>query len=286
MMTSILLHIIRKLIFFGAVFVALHHSGAADIVDTNAIVQVIFSPSKEAFLLGEPVIIDCKIINQTNKDIALILGEHMPAFEFNYITKSASVTVKLINVCPLSQIATIKPKTEFNYPIVLDQWLTFTTNGQYEVKCSLRTGAKMHNDKLGNSKNALQYHIKSEEQLLTRTVRIIIKDGDPHELKSLVKLMTKQIKDSTGIDSSQEEFWGKAMSYFHSTDVIPELKAAASTTYLTPEIIKAFRRIGGPEAKQALQELSKSDNDDLASVAKAELYMMEKGSKEEFQIFD
>ena len=221
-------------------------------------VQVVFKAQGKSFLLGQPVILECEIRDLRPEAVTIDLGaDRLTAFTFSAIQTNGVVDKgppPIGGIVALGMI-TIKTNEPYRQQIILDQLLISESIGVHEIDC----GLKLRNTTVGNR------------------VSIEITPANDEQLRAYIQSMEKRIEGTRYKDESL--FLERALSFVHSAAVVPDLKKVveAQAKLGLYEVLKAFRRIGGPSARQALLDLTKSQNQELAVKAGLELKLLDAG---------
>jgi hypothetical protein len=237
--------------------------------------QVTFSfEVSTAVTLHEPVIFSVSVTNDSDRDLVVDLGlDRIERFQFELHSPTGSIRtirprpregaslVPRFVLRPSSSASDRRPGPEGDRFVgaylgqaVLDEWLDFSTVGEYvlHVKCD----------------GVIQPGSGVSTESITRegTFHIVVKPSDPERLRAKAQML---VQVSAAYDT-RHDFAIRQLMYMPDPAVIPELTTAIITTRRT-DLMATLVRIGGPDAKAALESLSHSPVDFVASAAKEAL---------------
>jgi hypothetical protein len=213
---------------------------------------VVFKTTKPSFLLGEPVILMCEVENRTEGTMDLDFGaDWVDAFDFELAIPHAEAILRDPHLqSGRSGKVRVEIRETCHLPIVLDRFLALNRAGSYNLKCTFRMG----------------------EQSVICPLTLKIDPEDGAKLRTaLAAMIDVALKDKR---KDMEEYYviKTALPYVHSRAAIPELLRAAQMGL--EDAVEALRRIGGSEATAALEQLTKSQNEEIAARAKSQLALM------------
>lgn len=220
---------------------------------------VTFKTTKPSFILGEPVILMCEVENRTGVAVDVDFGPGWAdAFNFELaVPNPTAISRNAHHKQGMSRSGKVRLEAgeSCHQPIVLDRFLTLNQAGNYSLKCTFRMG----------------------EQSIICPLTLKIDPEDGAKLRATLAAMIDVALADKKKDMEEYYVIKTALAYVHSPAAVPELLRAAQLGL--EAALEGLRRTGGAEATQALEQLMRSDNKEIAIKAKGELSLMKMAEK-------
>ena len=251
---------------------------------------VSFQVPKDQHAIGEPVVIVCELINRSPSEVPVELGwGGIANFTFRSPAKDTTIH-RRSPVLPAFTVEdenkVIKGRSTLKHRLILDEWISFTKAGSYDVEWAFKRGGV-------TLSGWFEVRVsQTDAEILRARVRTLVDQmlkaylGAIEPPRQWARELPSELEPPS-VDLEEFFFLDRALSFVHSPEAIAELKRGAkSCPHGNYEVVKAFRRIGGEQALRALEELSMSDIEPLRVLAAAELELMKLGSIDDLQYFD
>ena len=209
--------------------------------------------------LGEPAIMTARLYNTTGYRIVADFGVNdQTEFVFLHARPDGSQVRVKPSLTPASRMRTSRlmlRDTSYTASVVLDQWLDWSQAGRHTIDVEFHGSVRIDGgDPAG----------------LKRTARLAIdvKPRDPARLEKRGAEWLKQV--STLSPDSSARTAASALVAMQDPIAIPYLELATTRTR-SPQFVDALKSMSSPAAREALERLAKSQDQDVRSLAQRAL---------------
>ena len=209
--------------------------------------------------LGEPAIMTARLFNTTGYRIVADFGVNdQTEFVFLHARPDGSQARVKPSLTPASRMRTSRlmlRDTSYSASVVLDQWLDLSQAGRHTIDVEFHGSVRIDGgDPAG----------------LKRTARLAIdvKPRDPARLEKRGAEWLKQV--STLSPDSSARTAASALVAMQDPIAIPYLELATTRTR-SPQFVDALKSMSNPAAREALERLAKSQDQDVRSLAQRAL---------------
>ncbi len=229
-------------------------------------VKVTFSFVDSEIVVHQPVLLNFVVQNGLEQTIKLDLGcNRKEEFLFKIIfLNGKKVQLPQMRCDGLSRVGVIFIKSEESYSqnILLNEWIDFSSPGNYVVEGRL-------------TKPIETIDGKDLTVDLSFSLALEIKPENAEQLKKVSETLLKNILESNSYEKSAEA--ALALSYIKDPIAVPYLQAALTSNKLVETvIINTLRDLGGQTSVEALiGAISEKPNSEMASYAKSALKWIE-----------
>lgn len=208
--------------------------------------------------LHEPVVVTATIENRSPGTVTVDLGNHhVQQFAF-MLTSPRGVTVSArpqpeegLDAGPIVSIEAGQRNAE---PMVLNRWLQFEQPGTYELRIRF----------LGTVRAIATNTTLDVERMFVTNLTVLPRDAEQLKSKceSLAALVAHGRPASERIQALQQ------LAYVNDSVAVPYLRAAVEAGGNPSEAIEGLVRIGGQEARDALQAMAANPDRIVAAAAR------------------
>lgn len=236
-------------------------------------IRISYSPTKNAFVLNEPVTLDFNIENRSNQTINLNLGaDRKEVFLFTVVSPSGEkIVLPQLTKEGISRlgILSLEPQQTYSQKILLNEWFEFNFLGDYELEIRLA--------------NQFQAANKIALKNLSFRTTFKIEPENPNQLQEVCATLAEQLMKSEAYAEAAEA--ALILSYVKDPIAIPYLeKAIASNKMVESITIAGLGRIADYQSVQALIRVMNANRDsELSALAKAALVRI-KGQSSSIEI--
>lgn len=209
--------------------------------------------------LGEPAILTVRLENTTGYRIVADFGvSDQTEFVFRQTKPDGSVVRVTPALTPVTRLRTshlMLRGTSYTASVVLDEWLTFSQIGRYTLDVEFRGAVQIDGgDPAG----------------LKRTARLSIQIT-PRDAARLEKRGAEWLKQvSTLSPGGETRAAASALAAMSDPIAIPYLELATARTR-SSRFVDALNAMKGPDAREALERLARSQDPDVRALAQSAL---------------
>jgi len=209
--------------------------------------------------LGEPAIMTARLWNTTGYRVMADFGVNdQTEFVFLHTRPDGSKVRVKPSLIPASRLRTshlMLRDTSYTASVVLDQWLDLLQTGRHTLEVEFHGTVQIDG---------------GDPAAVKRTARLAIdvKPRDPARLEKRGAEWLKQV--STLSPGSDARTAASALATMQDPIVIPYLELATTRTR-SPQFVDALKSMGHPGAREALERLARSQDQDVRSLAQKAL---------------
>jgi hypothetical protein len=221
-------------------------------------IDVQFRFQERVVTLHEPVVLLFEVHNGLKQPITLTVGSLTRQF---YDLKLTTPRGQVLHKDPFNgQVdivtigngkITVEPGSDYNEPLVMNQWLPFASQGTYTLT-----------SKLTSDIETAEGSFLAESE----TAQLRINPRDPARLNKICAELARQVEMATSVDAAQ--FPARALSYVDDPIAVPYLAHVLSAHTLAYEkAVQGLERIGNDEAVEVLLSALNENYGDIAELA-------------------
>lgn len=210
-----------------------------------------------ALTLHEPVIVTVTLQNLLGEPIKLDLGWNRKiGFVITVRDPGGQVVRPTITPSGVGRAGRIElePNGEYSQPLVLNDWLPFDRSGLYHVEILLVGPIRTLSGRVvdGPRADGLNIQIGARNETLLQ--------------QSYQRLADAFMNSAGGVEQYQA---AQVLKYLNDPVGVPILRTVLdATSSADPLILEALRKIGTPESLGVLQDMTKSNMEDRAALAR------------------
>jgi hypothetical protein len=213
-----------------------------------------------AVTLGEPVVMTLRVLNDSDGAVRATLGfDRVGALFFEAIGPDARRQTghpQLREGGSRSEAVDVSPRSQYSQRIVVDEWVSFGVVGAHALNVrflgSLTAGP-------GVTLNVQRDHVFT----------VVVLPRDQGRLEELCRSLAGRLELPQGLPEYREAV--NELTFVRDPVAIPYSEAMAAREVFAPRLYETLAAIGTPEARQALERLSRHPTVWVAASAKAAL---------------
>lgn len=231
-----------RLTLFAIWLVTCSALGAEKLSAQNSGVTVAYSVEPSVITMHEPVIVRFDVFNGSTQPVTLRLGTDRKE-NFSLVIRGPDGSEHKRPPLPRREGAfrpgnvNLDPGERLRHQLLLDEWASFTTLGEYELDVRLLTPIEM---KSGVKIIAEPYH-----------TRLKVVPRDESHLKAACERLVQQIESTNDVGKMQDA--ASALAHVDDPIVVPYLeRALRSGKFVEDRAIEGLARVGNEDAAQIL----------------------------------
>lgn len=210
--------------------------------------------------LREPVVMTLRLLNESDRPIRVNLGwDRVGVLLFEATGPSGRRQTgrpQLREGGSRSDHVDVAPHSQYSQRVVLDEWIEFDVVGAYVLL--VRFSGSVDTD------GSVQTDVRRDY-----VFSVVVLPRDPGRLEELCRSLESRLAQPQGLPDHRQA--AQELAAVRDPVAIPYLERAAAREVSLPKIYETLAAIGTPEARQALERLSRHPTAWVAANAKAAL---------------